>query len=353
MLGGGGGGDPYIGYLMLQQLFAEGRELSIVAPTSLEDDDLVASVACMGAPTVMTEKLPSIDALALALRRLEALVGREVSAIIPLEIGGINATVPLVLASHLGLPIVDADGMGRAFPEIQMVTFGVYGCPISPVVVTNEHNDIVIVQSDDNKQGEDLARSVVTRMGGMAQIALYPMSGSEAKRTCVPETLGLALTIGRSIGGAGAAGHDPFASLFAELETSQPERKCGILYDGKVVDVLRETRGGFNVGTVRLRRLNGDGSEFEVHYQNENTVAYRDGKVVAVVPDIIAILDRETAEPVTAERVKYGQRVKVVGLTVPGVMTTPEALATFGPSAFSIDVAYRPFPEFRCHPSTA
>ena len=353
MLGGGGGGDPYIGYLMLQQLFAEGRELSIVAPTSLEDDDLVASVACMGAPTVMTEKLPSIDALALALRRLEALVGREVSAIIPLEIGGINATVPLVLASHLGLPIVDADGMGRAFPEIQMVTFGVYGCPISPVVVTNERNDIVIVQSDDNKQGEDLARSVVTRMGGMAQIALYPMSGSEAKRTCVPETLGLALTIGRSIGGAGAAGHDPFASLFAELETSQPERKCGILYDGKVVDVLRETRGGFNVGTVRLRRLNGDGSEFEVHYQNENTVAYRDGKVVAVVPDIIAILDRETAEPVTAERVKYGQRVKVVGLTVPGVMTTPEALATFGPSAFSIDVAYRPFPEFRCHPSTA
>ena len=353
MLGAGGGGDPYIGHLMLQQLFAEGRELSIVAPTSLEDDDLVASVACMGAPTVMTEKLPSIDALALALRRLEALVGREVSAIIPLEIGGINATVPLVLASHLGLPIVDADGMGRAFPEIQMVTFGVYGCPISPVVVTNEHNDIVIVQSDDNKQGEDLARSVVTRMGGMAQIALYPMSGSEAKRTCVPETLGLALTIGRSIGGAGAAGHDPFASLFAELETSQPERKCGILYDGKVVDVLRETRGGFNVGTVRLRRLNGDGSEFEVHYQNENTVAYRDGKVVAVVPDIIAILDRETAEPVTAERVKYGQRVKVVGLTVPGVMTTPEALATFGPSAFSIDVAYRPFPEFRCHPSTA
>lgn len=353
MLGAGGGGDPYIGHLMLQQLFAEGRELSIVAPTSLADDDLVASVACMGAPTVMTEKLPSIAALVLALERLEATVGREVSAVIPLEIGGINATVPLVLASHLGLPVVDADGMGRAFPEIQMVTFGVNGCPISPVVVTNERNDIVIVESGDNKQGEDLARSVVTRMGGMAQIALYPMSGSEARRTCVPETLGLALAIGRSIGGAAARGRDPFAALFAELEKSQPERQCGILYEGKVVDVLRETRGGFNVGTVRLHGLDGEGSEFEVHYQNENTVAYRDGKVVAVVPDIIAILDRETAEPVTAERVKYGQRVKVVGLTVPGVMTTPQALATFGPSAFSIDVAYRPFPEFRCRPSTA
>ncbi|MDE0366784.1 MAG: DUF917 domain-containing protein [Gammaproteobacteria bacterium] len=353
MLGAGGGGDPYIGHLMLQQLFAQGRKLSIIPPASLRDDDLVASVACMGAPTVMTEKLPSIDALALALQELEAQVEREVSAIIPLEIGGINATVPLVLASHLGLPVVDADGMGRAFPEIQMVTFGVGGCPISPIVVTNERNDIVIVQSDDNKQGEDLARSVVTRMGGMAQIALYPMSGSEARRTCVPETLGLALAIGRSIGGAGAAGLDPFASLFVELEKSQPGRKCGILFDGKVVDVCRETRGGFNVGAVSLRGLNGDGGAFEVHYQNENTVAYRDGKVVAVVPDIIAILDRESAEPVTAERVKYGQRVKVLALTVPGVMTTPEALATFGPSAFSIDVAYRPFYEYRCRPSPA
>ena len=347
LLGAGGGGDPYIGYLMLSQLLAEGHEVRIVAPGSLENDALVASVACMGAPTVMTEKLPSIDALALALHTLEAHVGQQVSAIIPLEIGGINATVPLVLASHLSVPVVDGDGMGRAFPEIQMVTFGVHGCPISPVVVTNERNDIVIVQSHDNKQCERLARSVVTRMGGMAQIALYPMSGSDARLTCVPDTLGLALTIGRAIGAAGAASRDPFESLFAALEDCQPKRECGVLFDGKVVDVLRETRGGFNVGTVRLRGLNRGGSEFEVRYQNENTVALKDGGVVAIVPDIIAILDRETAEPVTTERVKYGQRVKVLGLTVPGVMTTPEALATFGPSAFSIDTAYRPFPELR------
>ena len=346
LLGAGGGGDPYIGHLMLQQQLAKGCELDIRSVHDLEDDAFVSSVACMGAPTVMTEKLPSIDALSLALRTLEKRVGREVSAIIPLEIGGINATVPLVLAAHLDLPVIDADGMGRAFPEIQMVTFGVYGCPMSPVVVTNERHDVVIVESDDNKQGEDLARSVVTQMGGMAHIALYPMSGRDVKRTCVPDTLGLALQIGRSIGAARSSDVDPFTSLFATLGNCEPKRDCGVLFDGKVVDLTRDTRGGFNIGLIKLRGLTGGGSDFEVRYQNEYTVALKDGKIRAVVPDIISVLDRETAEPVTAEQVKYGQRVKVIGITVPRVMTMPEALATFGPAAFSISAEYRPFPSF-------
>ena len=341
-MGAGGGGDPYIGFLLLQQQLRESGSLRILPPEQLADDDFVAPVGCMGAPTVMTEKLPSVGALETALSILEQSVGRKVSAIIPLEIGGINATVPLVLAARRGIPVVNGDGMGRAFPEIQMVTFGVYGCPISPVVITNEAGDVVIVKSRDNKQGEDLARCVVTQMGGMAHISLYPMSGADVKRTCVPDTLTLALDIGRSIGRAHMLGHDPFASLFRTLDGCEPKRCYRVLYDGKVVDVRRETRGGFNVGVVSLRGLNGEGGFFEVHFQNENTVAYQDGKIVAVVPDIISLLDRDTADPITAEQVRYGQRVKVLGVTVPERMTTATALEVFGPRSFSIDAEYHP-----------
>ena len=341
-MGAGGGGDPYIGHLLLQQQMRKSGRLRIVSPAELDEDDFVVPAGCMGAPTVMTEKIPSIGALKTALRTLEELQGRKATAIIPLEIGGINATVPLVLAARRGLPVVNGDGMGRAFPEIQMVTFGVYGCPISPVVVTNEADDIVIVQSRDNKQGEDLARSVVTQMGGMAQISLYPMSGGDVRRTCVPDTLTLALDIGRAIGGASASGQDPFTALFETLDRCEPARDYRVLFDGKVVDVLRETRGGFNVGVVSLHGLNGGCGQFEVHFQNENIVAYRDGRIVAVVPDIISILDRDTAEPITTEQVRYGQRVKVLGVTVPERMTTAAALEVFGPGAFSIDTSYQP-----------
>ena len=35
--------------------------------------------------------------------------------------------IPIVVAAKLGIPLVDCDGMGRAFPELPMVTFHLNG----------------------------------------------------------------------------------------------------------------------------------------------------------------------------------------------------------------------------------
>jgi DUF917 family protein len=35
------------------------------------------------------------------------------------EIGGANGLEPLCIGARLGLPVIDADFMGRAFPELQ------------------------------------------------------------------------------------------------------------------------------------------------------------------------------------------------------------------------------------------
>ena len=37
----------------------------------------------------------------------------------------------------MGIPLVDADGMGRAFPEIQMVTPTMYGVSATPTFLVN------------------------------------------------------------------------------------------------------------------------------------------------------------------------------------------------------------------------
>ena len=78
-------------------------------------------------------------------------------------------------------------------------------------------------------------------------------------------------------------------------------------------------------------------------FQNENIAALQDGVFVATVPDLICILDSETAEPVTNETLRYGQRVKVVAMSVPPIMRTPAALAAFGPAAFGLATPYQPF----------
>jgi DUF917 family protein len=83
----------------------------------------------------------------------------------------------------------------------------------------------------------------------------------------------------------------------------------------------------------------------EIDFQNENLVARVGGQILSVVPDLICILDSESAEPITTEELRYGQRVKVMAVQVPPIMRTPEALAVWGPRTFGFDVDYVPMAE--------
>ncbi len=344
-LGTGGGGDPYVGRLILQQQLRSGARVKLIDPSELDDDALVVPVANMGAPTVLIERFPNGPAAVAAVRKMEELLGRKAAAIMPIEAGGVNATLPAVVGALMDLPVVDADGMGRAFPELQMTTFSVYGVPGSPVVIKDEHDNEVVVKAVDDETAEWLARVVCIRMGGKAEITLYPMNGHDAKTKSVPRTISLAMEIGRVISDARSEQRDPFEALAAFFASTEPARCCKILFDGKVVDLLRETTRGFAIGRLILQRIDGGGEPMEIAFQNEFLSAQIGEAVLATAPDLICILDRETAEPITTEGLRYGQRVKVVGVSVPPVMRTPEALAVWGPRKFGVDRDYVPIEE--------
>jgi DUF917 family protein len=76
--------------------------------------------------------------------------------------------------------------------------------------------------------------------------------------------------------------------------------------------------------------------------RNEYLAAYHHGKTVAIVPDLIAILDAESAEPLTAEMLAYGQRVRVIGYGAAPIVRRPECLKVFGPRLFGLDEDFRP-----------
>ena len=46
--------------------------------------------------------------------------------------------------------------------------------------------------------------------------------------------------------------------------------------------------------------------------------------------------------PITTERLRYGYRVRVIGIPTPAMMRTPEALAVWGPRAFGYDLDFVP-----------
>ena len=340
-LGTGGGGDPYIGRLMVQQAMDEGHNVDIIPLDSVPDDAFVIPTAMMGAPTVLVEKLPSGDEAVQSLKRLEDYLGKKAYATMPIEVGGINSTIPLVVGARLGLPVVDADGMGRAFPELQMETFAVYGVSGTPMVITNEYGDFTIVEARDNKFMEWIARGVTIRMGGASYIAEYSMSGADAKRTSVPDTLSLAIGIGRCIREAREGHIDPFRALIDYLPTT-PYSFGKIIFQGKITDLKRETRAGFSLGHAWIDGQEAFSGKMLITFQNENLIAKVDDEIKAIVPDLICIMDSETAEPITTETLRYGQRVKVMAVAVPPIMRTPEALAIFGPHAFGLDHPFTP-----------
>lgn len=335
-LGTGGGGDPYVGRMLATSAIQEFGMPEIVEPDDLADDAEVCTVAMLGAPTVLIEKAACGDDVDLVISRLEKYTGKKIDAILPVEIGGVNSMLPIMAAARSGLPLVNADGMGRAFPEIQMVSFNVYGVSCTPLVVADDHLNTLVVETGSAKRAEDLVRVVSIEMGCSVILSSYPMTGADVKRTAVKGTMTLALEIGRAIARGRHSGN-PVDELVNYLRTTEYYNQCKVLFDGKVTDLRRETTRGFAIGHCQIAALDGSGRTMEVTFQNEHIVAREDGKVRAIVPDLICMVDSETAEPIPVEALKYGQRIKVLGVSAPPILRTPESLAIMGPQAFGLD----------------
>ena len=338
-LGTGGGGDPYIGKLMLKHQLEKGKIIKILSPDEINDNFLVCNVLSMGAPTVFVEKVPNGPATLHGLRKVEEIIGKKFDAIMPIEAGGVNATIPLVVSGLSGLPVIDADGMGRAFPELQMVTYNVGDVDINPIVAVNDFMETAVFNARNSSSGEWLARAVCVRMGGICQMACYPMTGKQIKDTAIHNTIKLSFDIGKKIQEARNQKKDPADAVIDYMKMSNPSRFGKVLFLGKITDLLRETVNGFTKGILHLKSL-ADEDELIVEFQNEFLYAKSNEKILAMVPDLICALDSESGEPITTDGLRYGQRIKIVSISVPPVMRTKKALDLFGPKAFGLDFDY-------------
>jgi DUF917 family protein len=341
LLGTGGGGDPYVGELFVREQIRRGRMPKIVQPEDLSDDAFVLSIAGIGAPTVIVEQLVSEKTLLRLLARAETFYGRRVDALISAEIGGANSVFPLALSAISGVPVVDADGVGRAVPQIEMTMFSINGVRATPCLLMDDVGNTVSIDAVSDRAAEELCRAVVTAMGSMAFSALYPMSGRQVRECAVLGTLTHSLEIGRAIREGREKDGDPFGRLLSYLDGFQG-RAARLLFDGKVSDVRHETRQGWHHGLVTLVDLGESGESFTIEVRNEFIIARRNGRAVAMVPDLIAVLDRETAEPLTAEMLTYGQRVKVLGLAADPMLRRQESLEVLGPRMFGIEQDFQP-----------
>jgi hypothetical protein len=338
VLGAGGGGDPYVGLLQTLQATEDYGPVPLVDVADLPEDALIMPCGGIGAPTVSVEKIENGDEGSRLRQHLEMLTGCRVAALMAAEIGGGNGLRPVAWAAKMGLPVVDADGMGRAFPEVPQVAMHLAGISPSPAVMTDERGNLVVFQTISGNWMERLQRSAAVEFGGVASSAEFSFTVGEAiaKNATVPGTVSLAIRIGEAV--AGATG-SPVDALVAAVGGFR-------LVAGKVVDVERQTTSGFVRGSVVIEGLGADSDRLiRLELQNENLLAIERGRVLASVPDLISVLDSETADAIVTERIAYGQRVTVIAFGCDPLWRTAKGIAVAGPRAFGYDFDYLPVEE--------
>ena len=211
---------------------------------------------------------------------------------------------------------IDADGMGRAFPEFHMKTFFVYGVPYVPMVLADEKGNIAVIpQALTGKWVERIARAITIQIGSVACNALAPITAQQVRNTSVQGSLTLSKKLGDSVRKANQTKSDPVQAI---LEVNPGK----VLFEGKISGIQRKTTQGFARGNVTI---DGSGkfldSVMEIEFQNENLIARIHDEIVCVVPDLISIVDSEKGDPITTELLRYGFRaVSYTHLTLPTIL---------------------------------
>jgi DUF917 family protein len=335
ILGTGGGGSPYHAYLNVRQLYAGGHQVRLMDPEALQDDALVAVVSTMGAPLVGQERLVDPQNAVRAVMMMQEYLGRDFDAVMSVEVGGSNALQPFLVAALTGLPVVDADAMGRAFPEAQMNSFAIGDLAMVPQTLCDVRGlETVVTKVPTWKWMERVARKVCTEYGSTAATCKAPRTGREVKDWGVLYTTTKAIAIGKAVLAARRAHTDPVAAVL-ELEGGKR------IFTGKMADVQRRTTEGFLRGTAQMDGLEADrGNRMEIAFQNEFTVCTIGGVARAMTPDLICVLDTVSGEAIGTETLRYGQRATVIALPAAPVLLTPKGLQHVGPRAFGHDLDF-------------
>ncbi|KAJ6570225.1 hydantoinase/oxoprolinase [Mycena vulgaris] len=362
VLGTGGGGSPYPAYLKTRQMLREGKVLRIVDHLSLAGDAVLTRGGYMGSPSVGSERLMPGAAIMEAGAELAKYCGvSSFAATLCDEIGGGNGMQSLVMSGSYGIPAFDGDLMGRAYPKLNQILPAVYDRPnaLIPSALCDGDNNIILLTKVKNEHlVETLMRTVTTEMGSSAALCCPPLAVSDAVRYGVPRTQSQAWRIGRAISICRQTNNmKGVPDAILQLQNGV----C--LFIGKIVSCSREVRAGFTWGEIRIAQLLDEelegpatsvtadpGDHMVIPFQNENLAAYieRDGskKLVAIVPDLISVLDSQSGSNLGSQDYSYGLRVTVIAMAGSPLWNSEAGLRSGGPAAFGFDHEFVPVGEY-------
>ena len=209
------------------------------------------------------------------------------------------------------------------------------GISARPAVLTDERGNLAVFQTISGQWMERLERAAAVEFGGAASSTEYTLTAAQAREATVRHSVSLAIRIGEAVSSA----HEPVDALHRGARRLPADHRQD---RGRRAAGHQRIRAG-SVAIEGLGVTTPDGARLEM--QNENLVALERGRVLASVPDLITVLDNETAEAIGTERIRYGQRVSVIAFACDPVWRTARGSPLTGPRAFGYDFDYVPVEE--------
>jgi uncharacterized protein len=353
-MGTGGGGTREMGKTLLMDTLNAGKQIKFISLEDLSDDAQVACAYMMGSSSPMTEeKQKQMQAYGLvdikvknmqaaAIKALAKFSNAVINAIMPIELGAAATSGAISGAAWLDLPIVDADYMGRALPEISQTLPAIYHLPMLPLASVDRYgNEVIINKASSYQMAERLGKNVASASFDLVGQAAFLLSGKEIRSMALSGTVSDAFNLGKIIIRAQQEKSDITQAILQHFNDN-----ARVLFKGRISKLDSYEQDGYFYGENHIAGSEEySGKSYRIWFKNEHIQSWIGNKAHVSCPDLICIIDASSGLPLLNGRIKLDQHVTVIGLPSDQKLKSAQAMKLLGPRYFGFNFEYEsPFP---------
>jgi uncharacterized protein len=308
------------------------RRVEAIAP-----ETPCVSVCVIGSGSAMADLPPAGDEFESAIRQIERLQGVRFGAVYPLAAATVSALVPVVAASQLGVPLLDADGMGRAHALIHHTAMHLAGVSPTPLVAQGPTGESVLVETLAGPRADRLLRANVDTLGGWAALAAYPTTAGVLRRAALLGTMSRIANVGRLL----LERTDPDL-LISRLGAITGCRRLG---RGRIVELEHLSRPSdvtipAHPSSLVVDETGGLRRQLRIELRSEIVAVFANGALIAGAPDLLCLVDVSRGALATLDSLEPGDLVDVLVTPADAVWYSGEGMQMVGLGSHGIPLEH-------------
>jgi len=318
--------------LTLELIETDGVGPMLATADSFDPEAMTTSIGFVNKGLMFSEMIPVGDEFRTSLLALQERLGVPIEGVFPLAAASVNAMVAVNVAKQTGLPLVDADPMGRVFPLVSQTTLALGGLSAGPVALTGPSGEVAVVDVVAPARAERIVRALAAEFGGWSATASYPVTAAQLGQHGVLGSVSRLIEIGEILDSAA-----PTQSKYAQLTTLLQMRKA---IRARVTDVEGLSRPSIPGLPDRPSSATlvdeAQGRIIRLEIQNEILMMLVDGAVQAMVPDVITMVRPEDASVANLDDLWVGNKLDLISFPAAPPWYTPAGRALIEPMAMHV-----------------